>query len=189
MHCRLAQLVRIHLAQALEAADVDERIAHAFIAQPLQLHLALAVVQRIEALLGLHLAVGCHADRIKRCLRDEDMALLDQLREVPIEEGEQQRLDVRAVHVRVGHDDHLAVAKVVEHRIRRVRHMGIDAEGHRDVVHLGIAVELGRIHLEGVEDLALQRKDRLVLAIAALFRAAAGGVALDQEDFIARAVL
>ena len=53
-------------------------------------------------------------DAIERRLRDEDVAALDQLLHVAEEERQQQRADVRAVHVRVGHDDDLAVAQLGE---------------------------------------------------------------------------
>ena len=51
-------------------------------------------------------------DAVERRLRDEDVAALDQLLHVAEEERQQQRADVRAVHVGVGHDDDLAVAQL-----------------------------------------------------------------------------
>ena len=51
-------------------------------------------------------------DPVQRRLRDVDVAALDQLRHVAEEEREQQRADVRAVHVGVGHQDDLAVAQL-----------------------------------------------------------------------------
>ena len=45
-------------------------------------------------------------------LRDVDVAALDQLGHLAVEEGEQQRADVRAVHVGVGHDDDAVVAQL-----------------------------------------------------------------------------
>jgi hypothetical protein len=38
---------------------------------------------------------------------------LDQLRHLPEEEGQQQRADMGAVHVGIGHDDDLVVAQLV----------------------------------------------------------------------------
>ena len=49
---------------------------------------------------------------IERRLRDVDVAALDQLRHVAEEERQQQRADVRAVDVGVGHQDDLAVAQL-----------------------------------------------------------------------------
>jgi hypothetical protein len=42
------------------------------------------------------------------------VAALDQLRHLPVEEGQQQRADVGAVDVGVGHDDDLVVAQLVD---------------------------------------------------------------------------
>ena len=49
-------------------------------------------------------------DLEQRRLRNVHVSALDQLRHVAEEESEQQRADVRAVHVGVGHQDDLAVA-------------------------------------------------------------------------------
>jgi hypothetical protein len=51
---------------------------------------------------------------VERRLRDVDVAALDQLRHLPVEERQQQRADVRAVDVGVGHDDDAVVAQLVE---------------------------------------------------------------------------
>jgi len=42
------------------------------------------------------------------------MAALDQLRHLPIEERQDQRADMRAVHVGVGHDDDLVIAQLLD---------------------------------------------------------------------------
>ena len=59
----------------------------------------------LDVLQGLSLL-----DRIERRLGDENVAARDQLLHVTEEEGEQQGADVASVHVRVGHQDDLAVA-------------------------------------------------------------------------------
>ena len=51
-------------------------------------------------------------DRIQRRLRNVHVAALDQFLHVAEEERQQQRADVRAVHVGVGHQDDLAVAQL-----------------------------------------------------------------------------
>ena len=50
---------------------------------------------------------------VERRLRDEEMAAIDDRAHLPVEEGEQEGADVRAVHVGVGHDDDLVVAQLV----------------------------------------------------------------------------
>ncbi len=51
-------------------------------------------------------------DEVERRAGDVDFALLHELRHLAVEEREQQRADVRAVHVGVGHDDDPAVAQL-----------------------------------------------------------------------------
>ena len=47
-------------------------------------------------------------------LGDVEVAPLDQLLHLPEEEGQQKRPDVEAVHVGVGHDDHLVVPQLAD---------------------------------------------------------------------------
>ena len=101
-----------------------------------------------------------------------------------IEQRTQQHADVAAVDVGIGHDHHLAVAQVVEHRRRRVGRVRVDAERDRDVVHLAVGEQAAGLDLPGVEHLAAQRKNRLQLFIAAGFGRAARRVAFDQEQFV-----
>ena len=51
---------------------------------------------------------------VERRLRDVDVALLEQHRHLAVEEREQQRADVRAVDVRVRHDDDAVVAQLLD---------------------------------------------------------------------------
>jgi hypothetical protein len=53
-------------------------------------------------------------DEIERRAGDIDVALAHEVGHLPVEEGEQQSADVRAVHVGVGHDDDAAVAELRE---------------------------------------------------------------------------
>ena len=66
----------------------------------------MAVLQVLLVLALLHL--------VERRLRDVDVAALDQLGHLPIEERQQQRADVGAVDVGVGHDDDAVVAQLVD---------------------------------------------------------------------------
>ena len=58
-------------------------------------------------------AQGAGRNPIERRQGHEDPALTDRLGHDPIEEGDEQRRDVGAVHVRVGHDDDAVVAQLV----------------------------------------------------------------------------
>ena len=103
------------------------------------------------------------------------------------EQRQQQHLDVRAVDVGVGQDADLAVAQAGEVG-RVVGAVRIDADGHRDVVDLVVGEQPVALDLPGVEHLAAQRQDRLRLLVAAHLGAAAGRVALDQEELVQRQV-
>ena len=129
----------------------------------------------LEVLLGL-----AAVDLVERRLRDEEVAAIDQLRHLPVEERQQQRADVGAVDVGVRHDDDLVVAQLVG-----VELLAADAGAERgdqraDLLAAQHLVEAGALD---VEDLAAQRQHRLEFAVAALLGGAAGAVTLDDEQF------
>src|SRR5688572_4601569 len=121
----------------------------------------------------------------ERRLRDVDVAAVDQLRHLAVEEREQQRPDVRTVHVGVGHDDDAVVAQA-----RDVEVLDADAAAERgdhrlDLVAAEHLVEAG---LLDVQNLAFDGQDGLEAAIAALLGRAAGRLALDDVDLALRRV-
>src|SRR6185437_5092046 len=136
------------------------------------------VLQRalvLEILLGL-----AAVDLIERKLRDVDVAAFDQLFHLPEEEGQQQRANVGAVHVRVGHDDDLVIAQLVG-----IELVAPDAGAERRDQRADL---LARQHLVearalDVQNLAPKRQDGLEFTVAALLGGAAGRVALDDEQF------
>jgi hypothetical protein len=97
-------------------------------------------------------------DLVERRLRDVDVVALDQLGHVAEEEGEQQRADVRAVHVGVGHEDDLAVAD-----LGGVEVVLADAAAQRGDhgADFLVAQHLVVARLFDVEDLALERQNGL----------------------------
>ncbi len=135
----------------------------------------------LERALVLEILLGLAARHlVERRLRDVEMAALDQLAHLPVEERQQQRADMRAVDVGVGHDDDLVVAQLVG-----VELVAADAGAERGDQRADL---LAREHLVearalDVEDLAAQRQHRLEFAVAALLGGAAGRVALDDEQF------
>src|SRR5439155_22197126 len=115
---------------------------------------------------------------VERRLADVDATLLHQRPEMAIEEGQEQGADVRAVDVRIGEQDRLAVAQLF--RVEIVA----DARAERDDERLDLLV---REHLVGarlldVEDLAAKREDRLEAPVATGLRVAAGRDALDDDE-------
>jgi hypothetical protein len=113
----------------------------------------------------------------ERRLRDEEMPALDELGHVTEEECEQQRADVRTVHVRIRHDVDAVVAQLADVEIR----LEPIAERSDERADLFVPDDLVQARLLDVEDLAAQRQDGLEMTVASGLRAAAGGLALDEE--------
>src|SRR6266550_1750014 len=84
-----------------------------------------------------------------------------------------------AIDIRVGHDDDAVIA-----RLRRLEILAADAGAER--LDQGADLGRGQHFVEAgaldIEDLTLQRQDRLKCAVAALLRGAAGAVTLDNEE-------
>ena len=134
----------------------------------------------LEILLGLPAL-----DLIERRLGDINVTPLNEFAHLPEEEREQQRANVRAVHVGIGHDDDLVVAQLV-----RVEIVPPDAGAQRRDQRADFLAgqHLVEARALDVQDLAAQRQHRLILAVAALLGRAAGRIALDQEEFGQRRV-
>ena len=116
---------------------------------------------------------------VERRLRDEEVPGLHDLGHLAVEEGQQQGADMRAVDIGVGHDDDLVIAQFVEREfVAQARTHRLDQRA--DFLRGNDPVEPGALH---VQDLALQRQDRLRLAVAALLGGTARGITLDQEEF------
>jgi hypothetical protein len=71
----------------------------------------IAVERGIVLEIDLGAALG---DLVERRLGDEEVSGADDVGHLAVEEGQQQRADMRAVDVGVGHDDDLVVAQLVE---------------------------------------------------------------------------
>ena len=124
------------------------------------------------------LLLAADLDAVERRHRDVDVAALDELGHLAVEEGQDQRADVRAVHVGVRHDDHAVVAELRD--VELVADARADRGDHR--LDLLVREHLVDPVLLGVDDLAAQRQDRLVGAVARVLRRAAGRVALDEVE-------
>jgi hypothetical protein len=109
VHRGLAQLARVHLAEALEAHDL--RLGARLARELLEDLVALGLVERIG-----HLLAGVDAEQRRH--RDEHVALRDQRAEVPQEQRAQQGRDVLPVGVGVGEDADLVVAQPGDVRSR-----------------------------------------------------------------------
>ena len=115
---------------------------------------------------------------VERWNGDVHVAALEELGHRSIEEGENERADVRSVDIRVRHHDDAAVAQVGD--VELVAEARSDRRDHR--LDLGVREHLVDAVLLGVDDLPAQRQDRLRHPVARLFGGTAGGVALDDEE-------
>ncbi len=104
----------------------------------------LVVLQVLDALALL--------DPVERRLRDEQVALVDDLRHLPIEERQQERADVRTVHVGVRHDDDVVVAQLLDVEVVAPRHAAPERGDQR--ADLGAREHLLEARALHVEDLA-----------------------------------
>jgi hypothetical protein len=134
----------------------------------------------LERALVLQILLGLAAVHlVERRLRDIEVAALDQFRHLPVEECQQQRADMGAVHVRVRHDDDLVIAQLVG-----VEFLAPDAGAERGDQRPDFltAQHLVETRALDIQDLAAQRQHGLEFAVTALLGGAAGGIALDDEE-------
>ena len=115
---------------------------------------------------------------VQRRLRQVDVAVLDERPHEAEQQREQQRCDVLAVDVGVGHQHDLVVPQ-----LRDVEFV-VDARAERgdDRLDFGVLQHTVDARLLDVDDLSAQRQDRLVHRVAAGLGRAACGVALHDVD-------
>ncbi len=145
-------------------------------------------VQQVAVQLGvvfdIHLLLSA-LYLVERRLCDVDVAALDQFVHLSIEKGQQQRPDVRAVDVCVGHDDDAVVAQLVGIEIIAA---DTAAERGNQRSHLGRRQHLVETCFLDVQDLSLQRKNGLCSPVTALLRGSSGRIALDEKKLRQRGV-
>ena len=121
---------------------------------------------------------------VERGLRNEEVARFDDVGHLPVEERQQQRSDMRALHIGVRHDDDLVVAQF--RQIELIANAGAERGDKRaDLCAREHLVDARPLH---VQDLAAQRQSGLETSLARLRGAAAGRVALDKKDFRLRRI-
>ena len=90
-----------------------------------------------------------------------------------------------AVDIGIGHDDDAFVAQI----FRAVFVARAAAHGEREIGDFIVGADLGHVGRSDVEDLATDGQDRLGVAIACLFGAAAGRITFHDEQFRADRVI
>ena len=113
-------------------------------------------------------------------LGNVEVALANEIFVMAEEKSQNQRTDMRPVHVGVGHDDNLVVAQTGEIHIVLT---DPGSHGRDQGLDLLVLEHLIEACLLDVQDLAAQGQDGLKFGIAALLGRAAGRVALDNEHF------
>ena len=118
-------------------------------------------------------------DLEQRRLRNEQMSRLDDGAHLPEEKRQQEGADVRTVDIRVGHDDDLVVAQLLDVEVVAPNASAERGDQGADLLASQHLVEARALD---IEDLAAQRQHRLELAVAALLGGSASRIALDDED-------
>ena len=102
---------------------------------------------------------------------------------MPEKQREQQHLNVRAVHIGVGQDAHLAVAKVAQVG-RVVWAVRVHAYGHRYIVNFSVGKQAVALDFPSVEHFTAQGQHSLVFFVTPHFGATPRGIALHQKHFV-----
>ena len=137
------------------------RLGHAFLDQ-VGVHLGLV----------LHIAFGpALGDFVERRLGDVEIALLDQLRHLAIEEGQEQGADMGTIDISIGHDDDLVIAQLLVIDLVAADTGAERRDQRADLFRAEHPVKTGPLD---IEDLAAQRQHGLVFPVASLLGRAAG---------------
>ena len=143
----------------------------------------LVLIHRIVIFNVLFLLAFLHF--VQRWLCNVDVATFNDFRHLTIEEGQQQRTDVRAVDVRIGHDDDAVITQFVRVVLVTPNAAAQRGDKRRYFLRREHFVEA---RLLNVEDFTLQRQDCLVLTVTALLRRTARGVPFHKVQFRERRV-
>ncbi len=122
---------------------------------------------------------------VQRRLCNIDVAAFNDFRHLTVEEGQQQRTDVRAVDVRIGHDDDAVIAQLVRVVFVTTNAAAQRGDQRRHFLRREHFVETRFLN---VEDFTFQRQDGLVLTVTALLRRTARGVPFHKVQFGQRRV-
>jgi len=156
-----------HFAKAFEAADFDLLVR--FEAR-FQHTLPIRIIHRIDG-------NAARLQAIKRWLRQKHAALPHQFWQFAIEESQQKCCDMRAIHIRIGHDDNAPIAQP-----RDVKPItNATPKGFDQILQFLILAQLFHTGAGDIQDLAAKGQHGLGFAVPCLFGGTAGGIALHQE--------
>jgi len=106
------------------------------------------------------------------------MAAANKVRHLLEEKGDEQRRDMRPIHIRIGHDDDLLITQVIITVVLTRPHTKRLNE-IADLLVLGHLVRRRTCH---VQDFSAQGKDCLRLPVSRLFGGPASGVTLNNKE-------
>ena len=112
---------------------------------------------------------------VKRRTSDVDISTFNQFFLIAIEEGKNQRPNVRTIHVRIRHDHHTVITEIFNIEILS---FNPQAKGRNQRLDLSVFINLGIVGFLDVENFSAQRKNRLKTTIASLFGGASSGISL-----------
>lgn len=124
-------------------------------------------------------ALGTLTDDVERRHRQIEVIAANEFRHFLIEEGDEQRGDMGAVDIGIGHDDDAFIPQV----FFAVFGAGAAAERLDEIGDLLVGGELFAAGAADVQNLAAQGQDGLIGAVARLLGRAARRVTLDDEKF------
>src|SRR6478609_573085 len=180
VHGGVPQFRVVHFTEALVALDavvLGDAAAGGLAREQLRVAFTVAVDVVVRGIGPL--------DPVQRRLREVDVAVFDQRAHVAEQQRHQQRRDVLAVDVGIGHEHDLVVAQLGD--VEVLANAG--AEGGDHGLDLGIAERLVQPGTLDVQDLAAQRQDGLGLRVAAALGGTAGRVTLHDVDLAPLRVL
>src|SRR5712692_7060854 len=165
VHGGVPQRVRVHLAQTFVAAYFWLfAIVGGFV----------FLDQPVAFLFGVDVVDGfAHLDVEERGLRDKEMAVGDERLHIAVEEGQQQRADMRPVNVGVAHDYDATVAQFGDVEV----FVDARADGRDDVLDFLVFQDFVQSHALYVEDFTAQGQDGLEVAVASLLCATTSRIA------------
>ena len=118
-------------------------------------------------------------DPEQRGLGDIDMTVMDELRHLPKEKRQQQSSDMASVHIRIRHNDDPMIPELGQVEIGAA-HACTDSRNHGD--DFLVAQHFVESGFFDIEDLALDRKNRLKSPVPTLLRGPSRRIPFDDED-------
>src|SRR5690554_3021070 len=174
IHRRIPELLGIHLAKTLVALRVDRVLV--------SVSILLNKIKPLPFTVAILLSLSLLAEVEWRC-GNIDITIFDERTHVSKKEGENQRIDMTAIHVGVSHQYNLVVSQFFDVQLLGViLRSNANAQCSVDVLDLLALQHLVWHRFLHVENLSAKGKDRLEHAVTALLGGTTGRVTLHEEQ-------